>query len=294
MASQIETCQKNGKIVTLSLGGADAKPGFSSDSQAEAFADQIWNSFLGGSSGPRPFGNAVLDGVDLDIEEGAPTGYAAFVNQIRSHAKGSTKRFYITAAPQCPFPDANIGQALNDASFDAVYVQFYNNYCGLDQPKEYNFATWDHWAKTTSANKDIKVYIGAPASKDAAGTGYVDAGTLADYGKQAQDTWSSFGGVMLWDVSLAVANNNFHEAIKSSLSKGAPPRTSNPPSPDPAPRPPPTGSPAPSEPKSKTTSASETATSTKSAVPVKVTVPTRVGKNIVIEVPRVDSRFFRF
>lgn len=62
MASQIEACQENGKIVTLSLGGADSKPGFASNSQAQAFADQIWDSFLGGSGGPRPFGTAVLDG----------------------------------------------------------------------------------------------------------------------------------------------------------------------------------------------------------------------------------------
>lgn len=62
----------------------------------------------------------------------------------------------------------------------------------------------DKWAKTQSANKDIKVYIGAPASWDAAGTGYVDVGTLANYAKHAQKTWSSFGGVMLWEVSLAV------------------------------------------------------------------------------------------
>lgn len=32
--------------------------------------------------------------------------------------------YYITAAPQCPYPDAYIGTALNQASFDAVYVQF--------------------------------------------------------------------------------------------------------------------------------------------------------------------------
>ena len=62
----------------------------------------------------------------------------------------------------------------------------------------------DKWAKTVSANKDIKVYIGAPASEEAAGEGYVDIGTLAKYAKQAQETWSSFGGVMLWEASLAV------------------------------------------------------------------------------------------
>jgi chitinase len=50
--------------VTLSIGGASGDVGFTSDSQAEEFADTIWNLFLGGSSGMRPFGNAILDGYD--------------------------------------------------------------------------------------------------------------------------------------------------------------------------------------------------------------------------------------
>jgi chitinase len=64
MGPEIEACQANGKIVTLALGGEIASTGFTSDAQAEGFADQIWNSFLGGShpNAPRPFGNAVLDG----------------------------------------------------------------------------------------------------------------------------------------------------------------------------------------------------------------------------------------
>jgi chitinase len=62
--------------------------------------------------------------VDLDIEQGVSTGYAAFVNRLREHATHGTKQLYVTAAPQCPFPDAYIGQALNAAPFDAVYVQF--------------------------------------------------------------------------------------------------------------------------------------------------------------------------
>jgi len=66
----------------------------------------------------------LLQRIDLDIEQGTPTGYAAFVNRLRQHASNGTNKLYITAAPQCPFPDANIGQALNQAPFDAVYVQF--------------------------------------------------------------------------------------------------------------------------------------------------------------------------
>lgn len=60
----------------------------------------------------------------------------------------------------------------------------------------------DKWAKSGSANPDIKVYIGALAGLD--GAGYVDASTLAGYITHAQNTWPSFGGVMLWEASLAV------------------------------------------------------------------------------------------
>ncbi len=60
----------------------------------------------------------------------------------------------------------------------------------------------DQWAKAGSANPDIKVYIGALAGPD--GSGYVDENTLAGYITHAQQTWSSFGGIMLWEASLAI------------------------------------------------------------------------------------------
>lgn len=62
LASSIKTCQAAGKIVTMSLGGATGSNGFANDSQAAAYAQTIWDLFLGGSSSTRPFGSAVLDG----------------------------------------------------------------------------------------------------------------------------------------------------------------------------------------------------------------------------------------
>lgn len=158
MSEQIKYCQEKGKIVTISLGGADSEVGFSTDSQAQTFADYIWNMFLGGSEQniQRPFGDAILDGyaglsfssisglnadiasfpflvvvvviyilrVDLDIENGGRRGYAAFVNRLRERANNGTNKLFVSAAPQCVFPDAYIGKALNEAQFDAVYVQF--------------------------------------------------------------------------------------------------------------------------------------------------------------------------
>ncbi|KAJ7868359.1 chitinase [Mycena olivaceomarginata] len=127
LAAGIQACQAKGKLVTLSLGGGGTTTArFGSDAAAISFADTIWNDFLGGSSGAhRPFGAAVLDGVDLDIESGTNTGYAAFANRIRTLWAGASKPYYLTAAPQCPFPDAWVGNALSTAWFDAVYVQFY-------------------------------------------------------------------------------------------------------------------------------------------------------------------------
>jgi chitinase len=62
LTAGIQACQAAGKIVTLSLGGASGGAVLSSDAQGRAFADTIWNLFLGGSSSTRPFGAAVLDG----------------------------------------------------------------------------------------------------------------------------------------------------------------------------------------------------------------------------------------
>lgn len=68
--------------------------------------------------------------------------------------------------------------------------------------QRYNITDRDDWAKKTSPNPNVKIYIGAPASASA-GSGYVDSSTLANIIQQVQSQYSSFGGVMLWDASQA-------------------------------------------------------------------------------------------
>ena len=53
----------------------------------------------------------------------------------------------------------------------------------------------------------MKVYIGAPASSTAAGSGYVDVGTLGSIAQATRNQYSSFGGVMLWDASQAYGSS---------------------------------------------------------------------------------------
>jgi len=195
----------------------------------------------------RPFHDATVDGFDLDIE--APgQNFPAFANQLRKlmdaekKAAKTDKDYYLTAAPQCPYPDVNNNDMLNGGvSFDAVFVQFYNNYCGVQSftpgtsttnstntttssaaptQNNYNFETWHNWATTNSSNPDVKIFVGVPAGQSAAGSGYVAPEGLKPVIEYSKG-FSSFGGVMAWDASQAIANKGFLEGVKSAL-KAAP------------------------------------------------------------------------
>ncbi len=177
----------------------------------------------GHSSVNRPFDNASVNGFDLDFESGVQH-MPAFANRLRANMDAAGSGYLLTAAPQCPYPDAADGEMLAGATkFDIIWVQFYNNYCGLpsfisaSNPGQYNFNTWQEWAKNVSANPNVKVMIGAPASPQAAGSGYVSSSQLASiisYTKQ----FSSFGGVMFWDMSEEYYNNpGYFAAAKSAL-----------------------------------------------------------------------------
>ena len=231
--ADIATCQQTyGKTILLSIGGATyTEGGFSSPDDAVAAANQIWATFgpeQSDSSALRPFGSSSVDGFDFDFET-TVSNTVPFANQLRSLMDAETsKPYYLTAAPQCPYPDAADDPMLNGTvSMDAVFVQFYNNYCGVqsyvpgsDTQNNFNFATWDNWAKTVSLNPNVKVLLGIPAGQTAAGSGYEPPSTLGpiiDYCKQ----FSSFGGVMMWDASQAVANSGFLPAVKQSLTSAA-------------------------------------------------------------------------
>ena len=197
-----------------------------------AGAKTIWETF-----GPkisdetlRPFGDASVDGIDLDFES-VVTHTVPFANELRSlmdqgnARKTEGRKFLLTAAPQCPYPDAADGEMLNGGvAFDIVFVQFYNNFCGANayspnatNGNPFNFDLWDNWAHTVSKNRDVKVFLGVPASPTAATSGYVSAEILAPIVTYSR-TFSSFGGVMMWDATQAVANTGFLPGVKSALS----------------------------------------------------------------------------
>ena len=180
-----------------------------------------------GSSVNRPFNTAVIDGFDFDFES-ATSNMAPFAQRLRTLMNAATaaggKSYYLSAAPQCPYPDVADNDMLNGAvSFDFIMVQFYNNYCGLQSfvsgsttQNNFNFGTWDTWARTVSLNKNVKVLLGIPGNSGAAGSGYVSGSSLAAIIAYCK-TFSSFGGVMVWDMTQLYANSGFLAEIVSDL-----------------------------------------------------------------------------
>ncbi|KAK2744045.1 hypothetical protein FQN57_004498 [Myotisia sp. PD_48] len=228
IGEDIKGCQAKGKTIILSVGGATFNEGFRSPADAVSGANMIWNMFgpvKPNSTALRPVDDAVVDGIDIDIEARVPN-MLPFANRMRElWAADTSKKYYLTAAPQCPYPDANNKELLEKGTVDAVLVQFYNNYCGVhswepgkvDQPW-FNMAQWDNYAKTVSKNKNVRILVGAPANTGAGG-GYVPAQTLAGIAAWSKK-FSNFGGIMLWDASQAWANTGFVSTVKDALRGG--------------------------------------------------------------------------
>ncbi|KAI0008228.1 glycoside hydrolase family 18 protein [Xylariaceae sp. FL0662B] len=237
IGNDITACQKAGKTVLLSIGGATLSGGISDASRAQAVADEVWGMFgpKGDNSSNRPFGDAVIDGFDIDVESPLPN-IGPFVARLRENmdkASSGGRKFYLSSAPQCPFPDQNNKDMLSGSaavSFDFLMVQFYNNpQCdvrafnggGSTSSGGFNMDTWDKWAHTESKNPDVKVLLGVPGSPTAVGSpsqkaSYKTAEELApiiSYSKQ----FSSFGGVMVWDMSQVFDNNGFLSGLSSAL-----------------------------------------------------------------------------
>lgn len=206
IADDIVTCQSLGKKVLLSLGGASGSYGFNDDSEARRFATTLWNTFGEGSGvQDRPFNSAVVDGFDFDIENNNNVGYAALVNKLRELFESGSKQYYISAAPQCPYPDASVGDLLANADVDFAFIQFYNNYCSVEGGS-FNWDTWVNYAENVSPNSNIKLYLGLPGSRGSAGSGYVGSTRVLAETIEKISQSDNFGGFSFWDASTVFSN----------------------------------------------------------------------------------------
>ncbi|KAF7560135.1 hypothetical protein G7046_g4029 [Stylonectria norvegica] len=226
----IKACQQKGKTISLSVGGFTySQGGFQTTDAAVSAAQLVWEMFgpvQSGSTKDRPFGDAVVDGFDFDFES-AVSNMAAFGNELRSlmdaATAGGDKKYFLSATPQCPYPDQADNEMLDGAvPFDFLMIQFYNNYCGVSSFVEgattqnnFNFGTWDDWAKTVSKNPDVKILLGFPGNTGGGG-GYTEGSKLAG-SITFSKTFSSFGGAMMWDMSQVYSNDGFLAEVVKDL-----------------------------------------------------------------------------
>lgn len=127
LAADVATCQAAGKKILVSLGGDSPGNTLASPVSAQNFADFLWGSYgpavdKTATAYPRPFGQTIVDGFDLDIESGGDDFYSDLVNELRvKFATYTSKQFYISAAPQCIVPDAHLDKAITLSTVDIVY-----------------------------------------------------------------------------------------------------------------------------------------------------------------------------
>lgn len=207
IGADITYCQQQGKIVLLSLGGDSTSYGFDTAEEGAKFADVLWNKFGGGTDPERPFGSAIVDGFDFDLENRRQTGIPELGLALRQKfASDTSRKYYLSAAPQCPYPDESVGDLLAEVDMDFVFIQFYNNYCALGQ--SFNYDTWAKFAQDASPNPDVELFVGLPGHRISAGSGYADIDKVQQYVDNSVTSDGNFGGFMLWDASSGYANTN--------------------------------------------------------------------------------------
>ncbi|GAD97348.1 class III chitinase ChiA1 [Paecilomyces variotii No. 5] len=292
IADDIPICQQAGKKVFISLGGASPANGqvINNDDSARDFADFLWGAFgpktdaWTAQDGPRPFGDAVVDGFDFDIEHNGPIGYAALAQRLRDNFSDfPSKQFYLSAAPQCVTPDAQLSPAIALASFDFIWVQFYNTdpcsaraWVDGDGVSAFTFDAWIAAIKL-GGNPSAKLLIGLPA--DPTSAYYLSPEEVEPLVEEYMGKYpDNFGGIMVWEATASdenqIEDRSYAANMKSVLLEYAPPVAT--PTPSPSSSVIPSSTPTPS---SKPTPSGQSASAVSSSTPTPSSKPTPSGQS---------------
>lgn len=148
----------------------------------------------------------------IDNENKKPEYYELVAQTLRSNfAASTTKDYYLSSAPQCPFPDLSNPQEVV-LLCDFVFVQFYNN-----KPCEIGSAgfvdsveLWSAALTKSSLSPQPKLYIGAPSWSLAGPSAYANIGSPKGMHGVAQQVKAlglpNLGGLMYWDGPESTLN----------------------------------------------------------------------------------------
>lgn len=241
LESAVAKCKQQGKKIYVSIGGATGNVQVGSQQQAESAATALFGAFgapgSGSSSQSRPLGQQFVDGFDIDVESNSGGQMPAMISKLRQlFAQDSKNKYAISGAPQCPIPEPNMGDMIQQAKFDELFIQFYNNPgCASNQytqgnKQAFNFDQW-YQQVNQGASKGAQLYIGLPASPTAA-TGTQSGSQYYVSPQQLQGmvgeykSHPGFAGVMLWEAGESDSNKSggcsYSQNVRSILDKGTP------------------------------------------------------------------------
>lgn len=179
------------------------------------------------------------DFLTVDNESGTTAGMATLISTLRTKFQENqfSKSYFLSAAPQCPRPDASIPLISMQTTLDFIWVQFYNNpVCNLNLGQSF-LTSLGSWSSDLSANDTgfvnigngvtaPRLFIGAP-SFSSAGSGYANASEFQNMLESVSEaSFSNFGGVMFWDGAFgeesaatdgSSTNETFMQIVKEVL-----------------------------------------------------------------------------
>ena len=202
LKEQIAFIHESNALALISFGGANNT--FNPDpSNASEAASQIVDCC-------QRYG---FDGVDLDLEDVSVS--QTYIESLVDSIRAKDDRLYLTAAPQIAGgygSPANLAPTgifsesfLNNACFDALLVQNYNQFGGAEfnglQDTQQGFITASFTSLTQFVPGATKIVVGEPANATA-GSGLSNpAEIVADLHSGDVLSNPQYGGIMTWNIN---------------------------------------------------------------------------------------------
>ncbi|KAF1975597.1 glycoside hydrolase, partial [Bimuria novae-zelandiae CBS 107.79] len=138
---RVKQCQQQGKNIFVSISDSASNTTFAvgkkGRKEAQGAAGMMWNLFGEGKGSLllRPFGpNVVVDGFNLDHEQGSFDNHDVFISRLRSYRNTASKPIFISAAPVCTLTNRITPEAVI-VLVDFIFIRFYNSAaCALGTP----------------------------------------------------------------------------------------------------------------------------------------------------------------
>ncbi|KAF0924797.1 hypothetical protein E2562_014903 [Oryza meyeriana var. granulata] len=197
VGADIKYCQSKGKLVLLAIGGQGGEYSLPSSQAAADLHDYLWNAYLGGGRRGvyRPFGDAVINGIDFFIDQGATEHYDELARRLYVHNKDyrATVGVMLTATTRCGYPDQRLEAALATGLFNRIHVKLFGDgRCTKSSRRE----SFENWA---AAYPDSMVLVGVVASPEADREAYMSPKSLNYDVLRFINKLRNFGGVMVWN-----------------------------------------------------------------------------------------------